>query len=276
MSRPPSPSLHRLRTLPALLGLALGACALSAQAQAQTEGRRQRACHADRAARHHAGADRRAGGSRACCHALVPTSCSSGRVTPLAAAPTPARRPWASRRAMWCGCPTCPRRPARRSRKRSAMTCWPPPATRAGPTGRRLPEWVRGIAFEGDLRLRGQIDQLDDGNVAPEESSAPRPTRRPGPRTLTNTRADRNRLTLRARLGMNVKASDALSAGLRPEHRRQRRQPHLGLADPGHRLQPLQPVDGPRLAALGAAPGHEAGRRPHGRALRPQRPAVPG
>lgn len=82
---------------------------------------------------------------------------------------------------------------------------------------RVLPEWVRGVKVEGDIRVRGQYDLFDDSNAAPElyqlqNLAGSTPAWSPD---LVNTRNDRQRLTLRARLGVTVKAGDDTTAGLR-------------------------------------------------------------
>lgn len=80
--------------------------------------------------------------------------------------------------------------------------------------GRRLPGWLRAVTVEGDLRVRSQADMLDDNNIAPEIFRAQTESPAWAP-DLLNTQHDRARLTLRGRLGVAVKASDSLSAGLR-------------------------------------------------------------
>ena len=88
-----------------------------------------------------------------------------------------------------------------------------------------LPEWTDRIAIEGDLRVRQQGERFDRANAAPADllaaslsgvtravdlaagTSAGLPT--------ANTQEDRDRLRLRARLGINAKVADTVSAGLR-------------------------------------------------------------
>jgi hypothetical protein len=82
---------------------------------------------------------------------------------------------------------------------------------------RVLPEWVRGVKVEGDIRVRGQDDLYDNTNTAPElyqlqSLVGSSPAWSPD---LVDTRRDRQRLTLRARLGVSVKAGDDTTAGLR-------------------------------------------------------------
>lgn len=99
---------------------------------------------------------------------------------------------------------------------------------------RALPEWVRGIALEGDVRVRWQSERyaqpsyaLDDkgqllgvpclnvgGNLPAECYRVQRDSPAWAP-DLVNTSNDRDRLTLRARLGLNAKVSEDVSAGLR-------------------------------------------------------------
>lgn len=80
--------------------------------------------------------------------------------------------------------------------------------------GRRLPPWVRSLSLDGDLRVRGQGEYLPADNVAPEFFRAQTDSPAWAP-DLTNTQHDRHRMTLRARVGVNAKVSDSLSAGVR-------------------------------------------------------------
>jgi hypothetical protein len=98
---------------------------------------------------------------------------------------------------------------------------------------RALPDWVRGLVLEGDLRVRWQEEGLRapvyatgfvpgvgnpcntvGGNLPAEcyRSQSGSPAWSPD---LTNTTHDRNRLTLRARLGVLAKVGDDTSLGLR-------------------------------------------------------------
>ena len=79
---------------------------------------------------------------------------------------------------------------------------------------RRIPPWVRGLSVEGDIRVRAQGDIFDAGNVPAEvyRSQVDSPAWSPD---LTNTQLSRQRLTLRARLGVNVNVSDEVTGGLR-------------------------------------------------------------
>jgi hypothetical protein len=80
--------------------------------------------------------------------------------------------------------------------------------------GRVLPAWTRSLKIEGDVRVRAQADLLADDNLAPEVFRAQSDSPAWAP-DLTNTRVDRGRMTLRARLGASVKASDSVTAGVR-------------------------------------------------------------
>lgn len=82
---------------------------------------------------------------------------------------------------------------------------------------RQVPGWVKAVRLSGDLRVRAQSDRYDPANLPAEEYQlqnllASTPAWAPD---LTNTTEDRSRLTLRARLGVDVKVSDDTSAGLR-------------------------------------------------------------
>ncbi|MFZ2990730.1 putative porin, partial [Ideonella sp.] len=79
---------------------------------------------------------------------------------------------------------------------------------------RKLPGWVRGLSFSGDVRTRAQGENFAADNVAPEvfRSQTDSPAWAPD---LTNTRTDRKRMTVRARVAVAAKASDSLNAGVR-------------------------------------------------------------
>ncbi|MFY9511595.1 MAG: putative porin [Rubrivivax sp.] len=102
---------------------------------------------------------------------------------------------------------------------------------------RQVPEWVRGLQIEGDLRLRWQAERYDQpqylrdgsgaivggscdivgGNLPAEcyrqqNELASSPAWAPD---LLNTTNNRERLVLRARLGINAKVGDDTSLGLR-------------------------------------------------------------
>ncbi|MDT7838938.1 putative porin [Aquabacterium sp. OR-4] len=86
-------------------------------------------------------------------------------------------------------------------------------------------EWTDRIAIEGDLRVRGQGDRQDAGNTTPEvflSRSLSGTTRAPDLAAgnsvglaTANTLEDRDRLRLRARLAVNAKVADNVTAGLR-------------------------------------------------------------
>jgi hypothetical protein len=86
-------------------------------------------------------------------------------------------------------------------------------------------EWTDRIAIDGDLRVRLQADRFGDDNPAPLDllqAAARGLTRLPdlaaGDSTnlpLGNSQDDRSRLRLRARLGIQAKISDTVTAGLR-------------------------------------------------------------
>lgn len=77
-----------------------------------------------------------------------------------------------------------------------------------------VPEWISRIQWEGDIRLRYQGDLFAGGNAAGN-------TFIDAPYGLgeiddpINTEEDRHRLRVRARLGMQAKITDSVSAGLR-------------------------------------------------------------
>ncbi|MEY4563830.1 MAG: hypothetical protein RLZZ618_3107 [Pseudomonadota bacterium] len=79
---------------------------------------------------------------------------------------------------------------------------------------RQVPNWVRGITIDGDIRLRAQGDVFDQGNLPAEayRTQVDSPAWSPD---LTNTQNSRKRLTLRARLGLQAKVSEDVAAGLR-------------------------------------------------------------
>jgi len=71
-----------------------------------------------------------------------------------------------------------------------------------------LPEWMDRIAFEGDMRMRYQGDRFQKDNFPPFVFQA-------AGQDISNTTEDRDRLRLRARLGVRLKLADWLSGGLR-------------------------------------------------------------
>lgn len=100
---------------------------------------------------------------------------------------------------------------------------------------RQVPEWTKGLSVEGDVRVRWQMEHfakpsyaLDSttgqqlgvpclnvgGNLPAECYRVQRDSPAWNP-DASNTGTDRQRLTLRARLGVNAKVSDDVSAGIR-------------------------------------------------------------
>lgn len=69
-----------------------------------------------------------------------------------------------------------------------------------------LPDWISRISWEGDLRLRYQKDLYQPTNPPPIFFNAQGVD-------IANTQDDRQRLRLRARLGMKAKISDRIEAG---------------------------------------------------------------
>ena len=80
----------------------------------------------------------------------------------------------------------------------------------AGPGA--VPAWVRGLRFEGDLRTRLQSDMFANGNAPTINVQETNRTRTV---TLLNTSQDRQRLRVRARLGVTATADEYWSAGVR-------------------------------------------------------------
>lgn len=80
----------------------------------------------------------------------------------------------------------------------------------AGPGS--VPDWVRRLEWDGDVRFRGQFDHFADGN-APQVSVVD--TNRSRTLVLANVSEDRNRLRVRARLGLTATIDPAWSAGVR-------------------------------------------------------------
>jgi hypothetical protein len=86
-------------------------------------------------------------------------------------------------------------------------------------------EWTDRIRIDGDIRVRGQADRLDDKNPSPDDflaASLGGQTRAAdfaagtsGGLATANTQEDRKRLRLRARLGVQAKLTDMVSTGLR-------------------------------------------------------------
>jgi Putative porin len=80
----------------------------------------------------------------------------------------------------------------------------------AGPGA--VPEWVRGLKWDGDLRVRYQFDNFAKDN-APAISIGD--TNRNRALSLLNTTEDRQRLRVRARLGLTTNADENWSSGVR-------------------------------------------------------------
>jgi len=77
-----------------------------------------------------------------------------------------------------------------------------------------VPEWVGRLKWEGDLRLRYQGDLFADGNASGNDFiSEPYGLGSIG--DPINTEEDRQRLRIRARLGLSAKITDYVSAGFR-------------------------------------------------------------
>lgn len=79
----------------------------------------------------------------------------------------------------------------------------------------KLPEWLNRFKFSGDIRLRYQGDYFAKGNTG--ENSYPSPLKANTFSPLTqgntiNTTHDRQRLRIRARLGVNAKVNDQVDA----------------------------------------------------------------
>jgi hypothetical protein len=69
-----------------------------------------------------------------------------------------------------------------------------------------VPEWVERLKWEGDLRVRHQSDLFDDGN-APQDFNLDG--------KMDNTTEDRERLRVRARLGLTAQVTHNITGGLR-------------------------------------------------------------
>jgi hypothetical protein len=72
-----------------------------------------------------------------------------------------------------------------------------------------LPTWVDKMKWEGSLRLRYESDKLPTGNPTVQAFNASNGT------TLSNTTEDRNRLRVRAQLGVTADINDWMTAGVR-------------------------------------------------------------
>lgn len=70
-----------------------------------------------------------------------------------------------------------------------------------------VPDWTKRIRFGGDIRLRYQADVFDANNGLFRDVN--------NPTELLNSRNDRHRLTLRARLGATANVNDKTEVGIR-------------------------------------------------------------
>jgi hypothetical protein len=82
---------------------------------------------------------------------------------------------------------------------------------------RQVPSWTRRVSLGGDVRLRAQSELFGRGNLPADQyrlqnDLASSPAWAPD---LLNTTEDRHRLTLRARLGADIRLDDQAAAGLR-------------------------------------------------------------
>lgn len=80
----------------------------------------------------------------------------------------------------------------------------------AGPGS--VPAWVRNLEWEGDLRVRTQLDSFDSGNA---RQISVLDTNRSRSVSDMNTTKDRERLRVRARIGLNAKIDENWSTGVR-------------------------------------------------------------
>lgn len=84
-----------------------------------------------------------------------------------------------------------------------------------------VPSWLDRIKWEGDIRVRYQLEEFAKSNASPDDyflalTSSPETTRAAGFIPVSaNTQTDRERFRVRARLGMLAKVSDDWSAGVR-------------------------------------------------------------
>lgn len=79
---------------------------------------------------------------------------------------------------------------------------------------RQVPDWAKRFTLAGDVRVRAQGELFDSGNAPASlyRAQTGSPSWSPD---LTNTQTSRQRLTLRARLGVTAKVSDDTSGGIR-------------------------------------------------------------
>ena len=83
-----------------------------------------------------------------------------------------------------------------------------------------LPDWLGRITLEGDVRVRWQDELFDKKNLAPDASNGYASQTSGGANLgwspdLVNTQNNRDRMTLRARLGLRSDLGDGASAGVR-------------------------------------------------------------
>lgn len=71
-----------------------------------------------------------------------------------------------------------------------------------------VPEWVERLKWDGDLRVRAQTDLFADGNFTPAQLMA-------AGLPIDNADEDRERLRVRARLGLTAMVTHNISGGLR-------------------------------------------------------------
>lgn len=72
-----------------------------------------------------------------------------------------------------------------------------------------LPDWIGRLNWEGSLRLRAEADKFPDGNPTPFNYNVANGTK------LANTTEDRNRLRVRAQLGVKAEINDWITSGIR-------------------------------------------------------------
>lgn len=77
-------------------------------------------------------------------------------------------------------------------------------------TPNTVPEWVSGLKWETDLRVRYQLDRFDKNNFSPAELALVE-----DPIDVNNSQDNRNRLRVRARFGVEMKVSDMTSLQLK-------------------------------------------------------------
>ena len=72
-----------------------------------------------------------------------------------------------------------------------------------------MPAWIDRLTWEGALRLRAETDKFPTGNPSYQAFNIANGTK------LTNTTEDRNRLRVRAQLGVKADVNDWMTAGIR-------------------------------------------------------------